>query len=122
MGTRDQRFETGANIIVVNIDNAGAVLKNLSSGGLCIESDEYIGIIPNARYTVNVLPEEAARLDRFNLEIESRWVKSKKRNFESGFAIMVVPGSKEEESLIMYLGYLEECCRIKEEAVAVLLP
>jgi hypothetical protein len=67
-----------------------------------------MGIVPTTRYTADIVPEKESNLETFKLEIESRWVRAKKQHSESGFVIVLPPGSKEAEDLKNYLAYLEK--------------
>jgi hypothetical protein len=86
--------------------NTEALLKNLSSSGLCIESGEFMGIVPKTRYSIDIVPEEESKIGQFQLEIESRWVKTKKQSSESGFVIVIPPGTDGKTVLEQYLTYL----------------
>jgi hypothetical protein len=104
--TRDHRFSAHGRVYIAEVLNTDALLKNLSSSGLCIESKEFMGIVPKTRYSIDIVPEEASKIDKFELEIESRWIKTKKDSSESGFVIVIPPGSQGKAVLEQYLAYL----------------
>jgi hypothetical protein len=106
MAERDKRLNTNGQVVIAQISNTEAVLKNLSSSGLCIESPVYIDILPNTRYSVDIVPEKDANIEKFSLEIESRWVKAKMNASESGFVIVVPPGSTGKTFFEKYLDFL----------------
>jgi len=105
MAERGPRYSSKGRVFVAEVENTDALLKNLSNSGLCIESNKFMDIVPKARYSVDIIPEEESNLEKFNLEIESRWIKSKMKNSESGFVI-VIPSGTEKEVLERYLAYL----------------
>ena len=106
MPERDTRFNSKGQIFISQVTNTSALLKNLSSSGLCMESPDYVEIIPKTRYSVDIIPEEDSNLDPFSLEIESKWVKAKMKSSESGFVIVVPPGTSGEALLDQYLQFL----------------
>ncbi|MDR1143936.1 MAG: PilZ domain-containing protein [Spirochaetaceae bacterium] len=103
---RDSRFSTQGRIYMAEVLNTEALLKNLSSSGLCVESEEFMGIVPKTRYSIDIVPEEESKIEPFPLEIESRWVKAKKQSSESGFVIVIPPGTDGKAMLEQYLAYL----------------
>jgi len=82
-----------------------ASLRDLSTHGLSIKCDGYIDIEPNSPYVIAIIPEKETNLDRFRLEIESRWVKLNKFQMESGFSV-IVPFN--EQGFKDYLEYLAQ--------------
>jgi hypothetical protein len=106
MAERDPRFSSGGKVHIAEVANTEAVLKNLSNSGLCIESNGFLEMIPKSRYSVDIIPEKESNIDKFNLEVESRWVRAKKQSSESGFVIVIPPGTSGKEVLAQYLAYL----------------
>jgi hypothetical protein len=106
MANRDTRFTSDGKVYIAEFSNTEAVLKNLSTSGLCIQSDGFLEVLPKSRYSIDIVPEKESNLDKFNLEIESRWVRTKKQSSESGFVIVIPPGSSGKEFLEQYLNYL----------------
>jgi hypothetical protein len=113
MGTRkDTRYEAGGQVYIAEVLDTKAVLKNLSASGLCLESSEFMDIIPHSKYTVNVLPEEESNVDPFTIDIESKWIRTKKDRSESGFVIIIPPGTSGSELLDEYLNFLSKHAKI----------
>jgi len=106
MSERSQRFKTKGQVYISKVVNTEAVLKNLSTSGLCIQSPDFMEILPKTRYSVDIVPEKDSNIDKFSLEIESRWVKTKMKSSESGFVIVVPPGTSGETLLEQYLNFL----------------
>lgn len=82
-----------ANALVYLVDKSDksteASLRDLSAHGLSIKSDDYMDIEPNSPYVIAIIPEKETNLEKFQLEIESRWIKLNKSRMESGFSIIV---------------------------------
>lgn len=101
----DLRFFSNALVYVENSpkEQTQAKLRDLSQNGLSIKSDTYIDIEPNSSYVVVVIPEKETNIEKFKLEIESRWVKIKKSRMESGFSVIVPFDEKEFSEYLDYL-------------------
>ena len=101
------RFVTNALVYVVDgkKNKTKASLKDLSKSGLSIKSDSYIDIEPNSSYVVAIIPEKETNIEKFKLEIESKWIKLKKSKMESGFSVIVPFDQKEFKE---YLDFLAE--------------
>ena len=99
------RFISNAIVYVVDEKNneKQATLKDLSMHGLSLESKEYINIEPNSPYVVAIIPEKETNVEKFQLEIESRWVKLNKSKMESGFSVLVPFNKKEFKEYLEYL-------------------
>ncbi|MCL1812076.1 MAG: hypothetical protein FWG29_00990 [Treponema sp.] len=106
MAGRDTRFTTSGQVFISEVTNTDALLKNLSSSGLCIETKGFMDVLPKTRYSIDIVPEKEANMEKFPLEVESRWVKAKMKSSESGFVIVVPPGTTGKTLLEQYLGYL----------------
>ena len=106
MSERNTRFNSKGKVYISEVPNTEALLKNLSASGLCIESQGFMDIIPKTRCSIDVIPEKDSNIDKFSLEIESRWVKAKMNSSESGFVIVVPSGTSGNALLEDYLQYL----------------
>ena len=82
-----------------------ASLRDLSQNGLSIKCDGFIDIEPNSPYVIAIIPEKETNLERFKLEIESRWIKVNKFRMESGFSVIV---PFDERGFKDYLEYLAQ--------------
>ncbi|MCL2320043.1 MAG: hypothetical protein FWC45_08155 [Treponema sp.] len=108
-----------SNALVYMVDECeketDACLHDLSEHGLSIKCDGYIDIEPKSPYVIAIVPEKETNLEKFRLEIESRWVKFNKLHTESGFSV-IVPFNKKEFN--EYLKYLSAKNNIEESAEA----
>ena len=114
-GMRNElRFLSNALVYVADKESkqeTEASLRDLSESGIRIQSKEYINIEPNSSYVIAVIPEEETNIEKFKLEIESRWVKINKSKMESGFSV-IVPFNKDEFK--SYLEYLAQKQKAEE--------
>jgi len=103
------RFLSNAVVYVVDKSNIEieASLRDLSEHGLSLKSEDYINIEPNSSYVVAVIPEKETKVGKFQLEIESKWVKLNKLQMESGFSVLV---SFDEKEFKDYIDYLNQKC------------
>ena len=99
------RFLSNALVYVIDEskNETEVSLRDLSLHGLSIKSDGYISIEPNSSYVVAIIPEKETNLKKFQLEIESRWVKINKLKMESGFSVMVPFNETEFHDYLEYL-------------------
>ena len=99
------RFVSNALVYVVDESKKEieASLRDLSLHGLSIKSEGFIDIEPNSSYVIAIIPEKETNLKKFQLEIESRWVKINKSRMESGFSVMV---PFEQQEFQDYLDFL----------------
>jgi len=99
------RFLSDALVYVVDKSNkkTEASLRDLSEHGLSIKSENYLSVEPNTSYVVAVVPEKEAKVGKFQLKIESKWIKLNKLQMESGFSVLVTFGEKEFKDYLEYL-------------------
>ena len=99
------RFVSNALVYVVDKTNneSKAQLRDLSEHGLSIKSDGFINVEPNSSYVIAVIPEKESNLEKFQMEIESRWIKLNKSKMESGFSVLVPFNEKDFKDYLAFL-------------------
>jgi hypothetical protein len=97
---RERRYPTNAHATISDND---LLLKNISLNGGQVQGGGFVDVIPNGKYTIAIIPEKESDIDKFEVDIISKWVKMKKSGTESGFIMVVPPGSKMVEAYIEYL-------------------
>jgi hypothetical protein len=102
---KDERYPSKAHVHIADVSDTEPVLKDLSLSGCCIESSDFLDIVPHSRYTLDITPEEDAKLEKFALDIESKWVRTKRAYSQSGFVFLVPP---DETNLRRYVEYLSQ--------------
>ena len=103
---RDElRFLSNALVYVVDETKkeTQASLRDLSKSGLSIQSENYIDIEPNSSYVIAIIPEKETNIEKFQLEIETRWIKLNKSKMESGFSVIVPFDQKEFKDYLEFL-------------------
>ena len=99
------RFLSNALVYVVDESNkeVETSLRDISQHGLSIKSNDFINIEPNSPYVIAIVPEKETSIDKFMLEIKSRWVKVNRSKMESGFSVLVPFNEKEFKDYLEYL-------------------
>jgi len=115
MGQRKPRYPTKGQVYIAEVSNTEALLKNLSSTGICIESTGFMEVVPKTHYSLDIIPEKESKLEKFSMEIESRWIKAKMKSSESGFAIIIPPGSPGKAVFEQYLAFLSSQSELESE-------
>jgi hypothetical protein len=83
--------------------NSEALLKDISVSGCCVTSDDFLDVVPKTRYIIDITPEKGAHIEKFELDIESRWIRTNKLFSESGFIIAIRPEDRRLEQYVEYL-------------------
>jgi hypothetical protein len=101
--SRMPRYNSVAHI-TINEFSGKALLRNISSGGFCMESKTYVALTPGDRYVMCLLPEMNSGVKPFEITVEVRWVKSTESKFSTGLAISEYSADR---SFAKYLGYVK---------------
>jgi hypothetical protein len=105
---KDPRYPSKGQVFIAEVPNTEAVIQNLSTGGFCIKSSQFIDVVPNANYQIDVVPEEDANMGKFTINAVSKWIRTQTQRSESGFVIVIPPGNPGKELLDKYLEYLAQ--------------
>jgi hypothetical protein len=82
-----------------------ALLKDISITGCCIECTMQVDIKPHREYKIEILPESTANIGKFELAVESRWVRVSAYSCEAGFAVIASPKGKLFQRYVDYLSW-----------------
>jgi hypothetical protein len=96
---RAPRYSSIAHVRINGFDGKAA-LRNISTGGFCMESRTYAAIQIGECYRMWIQPEISANIKAFELEVEVRWVQSSETNFTAGFLIVSAPPNSPYEKYI----------------------
>jgi hypothetical protein len=99
------RYPTLARAVIPEIFDGEALLKDLSITGCCVEYTMFVDVQPNIHYKVRILPDSTAKIDPFDLLVESRWVRSGAYSCEIGFAITTSPKGRDFQRYVDYLAW-----------------
>ena len=99
------RYETSAKVIIKNVSDEKAQLKDISVTGCRIELVNYAEIKPNTRYKLKIIPEQTSEVESFFLAVESKWIGTEVNSFEFGFSIIESPKGKQFQRYVDYLSW-----------------
>jgi hypothetical protein len=99
------RYPTLARALVPELFDGEALLKDLSITGCCVEYTMFVDVKLNVEYKLQVIPDSAAKIPPFELQVESRWVRSGGYSCEIGFAITVSPKGRDFQRYVDYLAW-----------------
>ena len=90
---------------MAEIFDGEALLKDLSITGCCVECTVFVDAKPNTPYTLEIIPDSAAKIAPFELQVESRWVRAVGYSCEIGFTISVSPKGRDFQRYVDYLAW-----------------
>jgi hypothetical protein len=99
------RYPTLARALVPEVFEGEALLKDLSITGCCVEYTMYVDVKLNVQYKLQVVPDSTAKIAPFELQVESRWVRTGGYSCEIGFAITVSPKGRDFQRYVDYLAW-----------------
>jgi hypothetical protein len=99
------RYPTIARVLVKDLAESEALLKDLSVTGCCVEYTINVDVKPHANYKIEVFPESAAQIGKFDLDCECRWVQNGGYSCEVGFSVLASPKGKPFQRYVDYLSY-----------------
>ena len=102
---KNTRYPTLARALIHEVFDGEALLKDLSITGCCVEYTMLVDIKENTRYRVQIIPDSAAKIDPFDLQVESRWLRVGGYSCEIGFSIIVSPKGKDFQHYVDYLAW-----------------
>jgi hypothetical protein len=102
---KSTRYPTLARALIPEVFDGEALLKDLSITGCCVEYTMFVDIKQNSPYKLQIIPDSAAKIDSFDLQVESRWIRSGGYSCEIGFTIMVSPKGRDFQRYVDYLAW-----------------
>jgi hypothetical protein len=81
------------------------LLKNLSILGCCVECTSLADIHLDAPYTLELIPEAAAGIGHFTLEVKAVWIQPAGYSGDVGFVITASPKGKLFQRYVDYLSW-----------------
>ncbi|MDR3337897.1 MAG: hypothetical protein LBT16_11920 [Treponema sp.] len=98
---RGDRYTTLARVAINGFEGQG-LLRNVSSGGFCMESKTFAGLDVGSSYTIQIIPEASAGINRIDdLTVEVRWARTSPEKFAVGF--QVLQSSRSFEKYVEYI-------------------
>jgi hypothetical protein len=99
---RKTRYTTLARIGVNGFEGQG-ILRNVSSGGFCMESKTFADLDVGSSYSIQIIPEGSTGINRIDdLSVEIRWIRTSPEKFAVGFQVL-----QPNRSFEKYVEYLK---------------
>ena len=105
---KNKRYQTIAKAKIKGIDYGETVLKDLSITGCCLESTVQLDIKPGTKHKIEIIPENAANIRKFELTAEAVWIHGGSYSMELGFIILESPKGKLFQRYVDYLAWRSE--------------
>jgi hypothetical protein len=102
---KNHRYRTLARARLPGILDGENLLKDLSVTGCRVECTSCADIKPDSQYQIEILPESAANIDKFELTVQTKWIRFGEYASEVGFVIIASPKGKLFQRYVDYLGY-----------------
>jgi hypothetical protein len=102
---KNVRYQTIARVCIPGVLEGDALLKDISITGCSIESTAFADIQTNTPYMLEVKPEAASKIAKFELSVEVRWLKTSGDSYEAGFMVTASPKGKQFERYVDYLAW-----------------
>ena len=99
------RYKTLAKAKIEGASEGETLLRDISITGCRVECTSYADIKPNVRYKLEVIPEDAAKIDEFELMVELSWTHTEGYSCEIGFTIAEFPKKKLFKRYVDYLAW-----------------
>ncbi|MDR1899975.1 MAG: PilZ domain-containing protein [Treponema sp.] len=100
---KNTRYAADAEVHISPFPEREIALKDISLSGCRVHSDDFLEILPNTRFMIDVTPRESADLEDFALDVKSRWVRASKDSFETGLEILA---REKDMTLEQYVEFL----------------
>ncbi|MDR0399956.1 MAG: PilZ domain-containing protein [Treponema sp.] len=84
------------------------ILKNISVVGCCVECTSVADIQVDNVYVLDVIPEAAARIGHFELEVKAVWIRAEGYSGDVGFSILASPRGKLFQRYVDYLSWQDD--------------
>jgi hypothetical protein len=81
------------------------LLKDISVTGCRVECTSLMNLKPDIQYTLEMIPEAAAKIGAFNLEVKPIWIRSGDYSSDVGFIIVASPKGKLFQRYVDYLAW-----------------
>jgi hypothetical protein len=104
---RHTRYRAFARVKLPNHAGEESLLKDISVTGCRVECTSLMNLKPDTPYTLEMIPEGAARIGKFNLEVKSVWIRPGDYSSDVGFRILASPKGKLFQRYVDYLAWRE---------------
>ena len=98
-----QRYKSMARARINNNNYGEILLKDISITGCRLESTVAIDLEKGTQYKIEIIPENAAAIGRFEITAELKWIESGGYSTYFGFSIIKSPTGKMFQRYVDYL-------------------
>ncbi|MDR1970932.1 MAG: PilZ domain-containing protein [Treponema sp.] len=84
------------------------LLKDISVTGCCVECTSLVDIQLDIPYILEIIPESAAKIGQFDIEVKAVWIREMGYSGEVGFTITASPKGKLFQRYVDYLSWRED--------------
>ncbi len=102
---KNVRFPAHARVRIPKVFEGEALLKDLSITGCGIECTMFVDVKPGAQFSMEIIPEVMSNIDKFDIQVESRWIRTGDYSCEIGFSIIASPRGKHFQRYVDYLSF-----------------
>jgi hypothetical protein len=113
---KNSRFQSQAKAQIVGHNTGETLLKDLSIIGCSLSSAVHAELKPDTRYEIEIFPEEAAGIGKFEIIVELKRVHSEGNTTEFGFSILESPKGRHFQRYVDYLSWRSETEAAGEES------
>jgi len=100
------RYYTKGHARIPGISKNDLLLRNLSITGCCLECKETKDSIKLSEiYQIEIKPESASHIGKFELKAECKWIRNKDDINEIGFSVTVSPQGKCFQNYVDFIAY-----------------
>ena len=100
------RYHTKGHARIPGVTKDDLLLRNLSITGCCLECLELMDKIkPSEIYQIEIKPEMASHIGKFELKAECKWIRNKNHVNEIGFSVTDSPHGKCFQNYVDYIAY-----------------
>jgi hypothetical protein len=102
---KHSRYVSHARVKFTDAFNVDALLKDISVIGCGIESTVFMDIKTGDRCKMEIVPEAASKIGKFEVTVEVQWIRTGGYSFEAGFTITESPKGKHFQRYVDYLSW-----------------
>ena len=102
---RNPRYQAFAHARIPGVLDGENVLKDLSITGCCVECTVITDIQTGVKYQIEIEPEKASQIGKFELTVERMWIHSGDYSSEIGFFVSASPKGRRFQRYVDYLAY-----------------
>jgi hypothetical protein len=100
---KNSRYQALACARIPEVLEGEGIVRDISVTGCRVEYTAIADIPLNTQYELQVIPEKSSKVDLFELQVESKWVRNDGYSTEVGFLIVASPTGKHFQRYVDYL-------------------